>query len=347
MKPTTSRWRYYGWFIAAFGLLWFLFKLGGITQFGAAFLSTLIDLGVGGLALVLVAEWWLPRYYLRGRRGIFFWGAGLTIAGTGSAIVLLQLDRMGYSLAGYPEYLRRYKEHYFYWFWSDLVVGSYFLTGFIALGGTAIRLNMERGLAASRLAKLERDKLQSELDALRSPMSAHFIFNALNTLYYKIDKSNDGARELTERFSGLLRYQLYECNASLVPIEKELQLVEHFIALQKERLDPDVEVICRGFGEVKRLYIPPYLLLPLVENCFKHLAGRDGRRIELDCRFGDGRFVWSAGNTCEHTGDGEKSGGLGLAVLRKRLAILYPDRHRLTGASKDGYYLATLEICVG
>ncbi|HLI93613.1 MAG TPA: histidine kinase, partial [Puia sp.] len=342
MHPNISRWRYYGWFIAAFGLLWFLFKLGGITQFRAAFLSTLIDLGVGGGALVLIAEGLLPRYYLRGRRGIFFWGAGLTIAATGSAIVLLQLDRMGYSLSGYPEYLRRYKEHYFYWFWSDLVVGSYFLTGFIALGGTAIRLNMERGLAAAKLANLERDKLQSELDALRSPMSAHFIFNALNTLYYTIDKSNDAARELTERFSGLLRYQLYECNAPLVPIGKELQLVEHFIALQKERLDPEVEVNCRGFGEVKQVYIPPYLLLPLVENCFKHLAGRDGRRIDLECSFRNGCFIWRAGNTCDHRGEEDKTGGLGLAVLRKRLAILYPDRHRLTSALKDGYYLATL-----
>jgi two-component system, LytTR family, sensor kinase len=150
MKPNKVRWRYYGWFILAFGLLWFLFKLGGITQFRAAFLSTLIDLGVGGLALVVIAEGLLPRYYLCGRRGIFFWGAGITIVATGSAIVLLQLDRMGYSLSGYPEYLRRYKEHFFYWFWSDLVVGSYFLTGFIALGGTVIRLNMERGLAASK-----------------------------------------------------------------------------------------------------------------------------------------------------------------------------------------------------
>lgn len=346
MKPSIFRWQYYGWFTAAFGLLWFLFKLGGITQPLAAFLSTLIDVGAGWLALVVIAEWLLPRYYLSGRRRLFFWCAGVTILATGSAIVLLQLDRMGYSLSGYPEYLRRYKQHYFYWFWSDLVLGSYFLTGFIALGGTAIRLNMERGMAASRLATLERDKLQSDLDALRSPMSAHFIFNALNTLYYKIDKSNGGARELAERFSGLLRYQLYECDAPLVPIEKELQLVEHFIALQRERLGADVVVSCRGFADVQRLYIPPYLLLPIVENCFKHLSGPAERRIDLECGFCDGRFKWTAANTCEPAGVEGKTGGLGLAALQKRLAILYPDRHRLTTAQKDGQYLVTLEMSV-
>src|SRR5262249_13633074 len=147
------------------------------------------------------------RFYFRNKLFAFTIGMVSLIIIAGTTIILLQLKFMGYSLSGYPMLIKKYKEHFFYWFWSDLVLGSYFLAGIISIGGFSIQVAMDRLRISRAVIKLENEKLQSQLEYLKNQINPHFLFNALNTIYYKIDGSNKSARKMVENFSSILRYQ--------------------------------------------------------------------------------------------------------------------------------------------
>jgi two-component system LytT family sensor kinase len=337
--------RYYLLFTGCFSAFWFLFKFGGIPNLGKALSSTALDMVLNMAALVCTVEWLLPAFFYKAAYGRFALGLGLLILLGGSINIVGQLSLQGMSLFAYRASLARYKEHFFYWFWSDLVAGSYFMIAVIALGGFAIRLAFDRIATSRRLALLESDKLRSELEVLKNQINPHFIFNALNTIYYTIDASNRGARGLTEKFASLLRYQLYECNEPLVTIEKEVHCIEDYISLQKERAGKTVEVRCSGFQTLAGFSIPPHLLMPLVENCFKHVSHFPDKPnyIELsgECR-GDA-FLFQARNSFDPL-KASHTNGIGLPLTRKRLLLLGRDSTALTTAARDGAFETTLTL---
>ncbi|MER3498408.1 MAG: hypothetical protein C4308_07125 [Chitinophagaceae bacterium] len=103
-------------------------------------------------------------------------------------------------------------------------------------------------------------------------MNPLFLFNSLNSVYFLIDKSNVQAREALHKFSDMLRYQLYECNDDKISIEKEISYLKDYVDLQKLRRGPEdeIELVCSE--TVKGFSIEPLLLIPFVENSFKHLS---------------------------------------------------------------------------
>ena len=340
-----SRIRYYLLFTVAFSVFWYLFKLGGIPDAGKALASTVLDVALNIAALVVVVEWLLPKWFYRGRYMAFGWGVGLVVLAGGSLNIFGQLALAGMSLFDYQAAAAKYHEHFYYWFWSDLVAGSFFMIAVILAGGIAIRLSFDRILDGRRLARLEAEKLRSDLEALRNQINPHFIFNALNTLYYTIDSSNRNARELTDRFASLLRYQLYECNADRVDIAKEIRFIEDYIALQRERAGDGVSVICEGLKDLSGFTIPPHLLMPLVENCFKHVSRFADRPnfIEIFSEYQGGAFRFRTRNSYIPGKNGNLH-GLGLSLTRKRLDLLAGNKGQLiTDPSNDGY-LTTLML---
>jgi hypothetical protein len=338
-----SRIRYYLLFTIAFSAFWYLFKLGGIPDAGKALASTELDVALNIAALVLVVEWLLPRWFYRGRYMAFGWGLGLVVAAGGSLNILGQLALAGMSLFDYQTAMAKYHEHFYFWFWSDLVAGSYFMIAVILAGGIAIRLSFDRVLDSRRLARLEAEKLRSDLEALRNQINPHFIFNALNTLYYTIDPLNRNAREMTDRFASLLRYQLYECNADRVDIAKEIRFIEDYIALQRERTGDGVNVICKGLRELSGFTIPPHLLMPLVENCFKHVSRFADRPnfIEIFSEYQGGVFRFQTRNSYL-PGENGNLPGLGLSLTRKRLDLLAGNKGQLITDPADDRFLTTL-----
>ena len=214
---------------------------------GQAIVSTFIDIAVTILTMLLLVEWVLPKYFYRNRYIPFFISFFLLVFISGSMIILLQLKMHGSSLASYPKNIERYKEHYFYWFWADLIFGSYFLVFFISATGVAIRLSFDRLKAIAEVRKLEKEKSIAELEFLKNQINPHFLFNALNSIYYKIERSNTDARETLQEFSEMLRYQLYDCDKEQVPIKKELSFLRSYIELQKARLNSNYTVDYEGF----------------------------------------------------------------------------------------------------
>ena len=340
-----SRRAYYLLFGLLFFSFWLLFKIGGLPDIRMALLSTAIDVLVTMGALILTVEVLLPQLHYRQRTGRFLAAAAAVIIFGGSVIILSQLQLLGRSLSGYQKDLARYQEHYFYWFWADLVFGSYFMIFFVAATGAAVRLAFDRIGALNKLEKLQKEKALSELELLKYQINPHFLFNALNTIYYKIDRQNGSARVMLQRFSDMLRYQLYECNEPFVMVELEMSFIRSFIALQQERLNDNYRVGYMGLDEVKGFFISPFLLMPIVENCFKHVSGYSEMEntISIRCVREDRFFRLHTSNSTNKAGlDGNN--GIGLENVRKRLELMYPDKHQLITEQKPGIFEVTLQL---
>lgn len=342
------RFRYYIVFTTGFSLCSFLIKLGWTHKAGKALPSSIFETFVDVAALLCTVGWLMPRFFYRSQYGLFGLGLGLIVFLGGTANILVQLRIIvGSNLLEYYANIARYKEVFFYWFWSNLVAGSYLMIFFVVLGGFALRLAFDRVVTARRLADMEAAHLRSELEVLKNQINPHFIFNALNTLYYKIDRSNGAARKLTEQFSALVRYQLYECNEAVVHIEKEICFIENYVGLQRERSGDLVRVSCSGFGSMAGFTIPPHVLAPLVENCFKHVSRFEDREnfITLTCRLEEGRFHFRALNSYDPVRKSERS-GIGLANTRKRLELLCHDRFTLSTAENGNHFETTLTLSI-
>lgn len=339
---------YYILFTTGFSLCWFLFRLGWIHDAGKALPSSAFEVFLNVAALLCTVKWLLPRFFYRSQYGRFGLGLGLVVFLGGTANILFQVRLLvGSNLFEYHANILKYKEVFYYWFWSNLVAGSYLMIFFVALGGFALQLAFDRILTARRLADMEAAHLRSELEVLKNQINPHFIFNALNTLYYKIDRSNGAARRLTEQFSALVRYQLYECNEGVVEIEKEICFIENYIDLQRERSGDLVRVSCSGFRSMAGFTIPPHVLAPLVENCFKHVSRFEDREnfITLTCSLEPGHFHFRAQNTFDPARQRERS-GIGLANTRKRLELLCRDRFTLSTAENGNHFETTLTLTV-
>jgi two-component system, LytTR family, sensor kinase len=341
------RFRYYILFTIGFSLCWFLFKLGWLHDTDRALRSSAIEIVLNIAALLFTVEWLLPRFFYRAAFGRFALGlAGIVLVG-GTANMLFQLRLMDSNPLEYQANIARYKEVFYYWFWSNLATGSYLMIFLVTVGGCALRLAFDRVITARRVADLEAAHLRSELEILKNQINPHFIFNALNTIYYKIDRSNSVARALTEQFSALLRYQLYECNETTVEIEKEIGFIENYVGLQRERSGDLVRVSCSGFGSMTGFTIPPHVLAPLVENCFKHISRWDDREnfITLTCSLEERCFHFRALNSYDPAKKSEWC-GIGLVNTRKRLELLCRDRFTLSTAESGNHFETTLTIAL-
>ncbi|HEX3080583.1 MAG TPA: histidine kinase, partial [Puia sp.] len=303
------------------------------------------DIAITMLTMLLVVEWLLPKYFYKNRYISFFISFFLLVFISGSAIILLQLKMHGSSLASYPKNIERYKEHYFYWFWADLIFGSYFLVFFVSATGVSIRLSFDRLKAIAEVRKMEKEKSVAELELLKNQINPHFLFNALNSIYYKIERSNTEARETLQEFSEMLRYQLYDCDKEWVPVQKELSFLRSYIELQKARLNSNYIVDYEGFDTNVSSEISPFLLMPLIENCFKYVSNYPDQTnsILMKMQVEEDHLLLETFNTCEASAAAD-TGGIGLENVKKRLRLLYPGRHELKIKSDENSYNICLKL---
>ncbi|HRI58329.1 MAG TPA: histidine kinase, partial [Saprospiraceae bacterium] len=209
--------------------------------------------------------------------------------------------------------------------------------------GYALVLYMLDGEKASQEERQER--LQSELSFLRSQISPHFIFNILNSIVYLIRSRSDLAEPVTIKLSELMRYMLYESNNAQIPLEKEVSYLENYVELQKIRFEEDVEIRLNIEGEIAGQLIEPMLMIPFVENAFKHGVGLVAQPvIDIDLKFNEKEMTFNVRNkiTPDTQADKDNSSGIGLQNVRRRLELLYPDAHRLELNRADGWFVAEL-----
>lgn len=196
--------------------------------------------------------------------------------------------------------------------------------------------------------ELEHQKLHAEVQFLRAQINPHFLFNTLNNLYALTLKKSGKAPETVLKLSGIMEYMLYESNEPEVVLEKEIEYLQHYIEIEKLRHSENKDITFCVEGNTKANKIAPLLLLPFVENAFKHGLNKTVHQsyIHISLIVEKGCLIFTVENNRpahEQAQDGP-SGGLGIANTRKRLALLYPDRHELYIIETEGTYKAVLKI---
>lgn len=195
--------------------------------------------------------------------------------------------------------------------------------------------------------QLQREKVEAELQYLKAQVHPHFLFNTINNIYaLSLDRSPMTSKALLE-LSDLLSYMLYECNADRMPLSQEVELIKNYIHLEKlrysERLDLRFEVI----GDLKEVNIAPLILLPFVDNCFKHGAG-DALAdcfVHFDLKVQDGVLHLNLKNsTSDHLSEPKANSGIGLDNVKRRLEGEYPNLYELKLIHEDGIYQVHLKI---
>lgn len=229
------------------------------------------------------------------------------------------------------------------------MVRDYVLMILVAALSVAIRMTGNWYRMESERRELEKGRAEAELKNLKNQLNPHFLFNTLNNIYSLISFSPEKAQHAVHDLSRLLRYVLYDNNQNFVPLMKEIEFVNNYIALMKIRLPRHVILETEVYTE-SNVPVAPLLFITLIENAFKHGVSPvepSFIRILLNTDAG-GEIVCCIENSFFPKGEQDKSGsGIGLDNLRKRLDLLYPHCHILTTGVTGGCYRAELRIATG
>ncbi|AXY73774.1 hypothetical protein D3H65_07195 [Paraflavitalea soli] len=187
---------------------------------------------------------------------------------------------------------------------------------------------------------------QSELSFLRSQINPHFLFNSLHNIYSLMYQNAAGAQDAILSLSDLLRYMLYDASER-VPLQKEIDYIARYIELQKIRFDHAIHAPLRVTGDTAALPIVPLLLIPFVENAFKHgdFSGME-EGVEITIHAGPRSIYFHCVNRKGH-GLKDAAGGIGLQNVQRRLALLYADKHTLKIDDTDNHFTINLELING
>lgn len=193
------------------------------------------------------------------------------------------------------------------------------------------------------LEKIQNDKLQTELKFLKSQYHPHFLFNALNTVYFQIDEKNELPHRTLEMLSDLLRYQLYGGNET-VAVWQEIEYLETYICLQKESLKEPLTLQTDFSPALKEQRVYPLLFIPLVENAFKFVGGEQ-RYVNMSLNRERNKIVFKIENSIFPEIESKQTKqGIGLENLQRRLTLLYPGRHEFKIDKTDRQFAAKLII---
>lgn len=218
------------------------------------------------------------------------------------------------------------------WLWNDRtptlqdfvipeVLSLLFVTVCYTFGRSRL-VEEEYARQTLQLERMKNDRLQTELKLLKAQYHPHFLFNALNTVYFQIDERNSAPRHTIEMLSDLLRYQLYgDCGK--VKVCDEVDYLKRYIGLWKLRRSERLRLQVHFDETLQEQEIFPLLFVPLVENAFKYVGGTP-RFIRLDMRLVEDTLRFHIVNSRNNEATAVCKPGMGIENLRRRLALLYP-----------------------
>ena len=211
----------------------------------------------------------------------------------------------------------------------------------------AIKLLKRWWLKQKETEVLAREKARAELQLLKAQIHPHFLFNTLNNIYYFTLSASSRAPEMIKRLSDMLSYILNECDRPTVPLEKEIKLIQDYMALEKIRYGDPMDMTIDIKGNPQNKMVAPLLLIPFIENSFKHGASKmllhPYIKVNISIEENNLLFLLS-NNKPEITVPPIKSGSIGLKNVKKRLQLLYPDRHELNIVNEPDSFIVFLKI---
>jgi two-component system LytT family sensor kinase len=197
------------------------------------------------------------------------------------------------------------------------------------------RLLWDRIQNQRQMATIEHEKILNELSFLKAQINPHFLFNSMNSLYGHIDRNNKTARNILLKLSEILRYQLYECNVERIIMPKEMDYIRNYVSLQQYRKEEDLQVCLEMDENLSDLTIAPLILTVFIENAFKHISSYEDKAnmIHISLKRVQNLLHFEISNTWEEQKkQNELSGnnGIGIRNVKRRLQLLYPDKHELS-----------------
>lgn len=221
------------------------------------------------------------------------------------------------------------------------------LRGSITIGGLAAAIKLIKCFYEKEQAALisEREKVTAELQMLKAQLHPHFLFNTLNNIYSYTHEVSATASNMIVGLSDLLRYMLYECNQPFVLLDKELKMLADYIALEKARYDEHLDLSVNMPKPPTNLKIAPLLLLPLIENCFKHGASKmiSNPWISMDITLNGAVLSLKLING-KAPGTREAHTGIGTANTQKRLDLIYSGKYEFLALEEDDMYIVNLKL---
>lgn len=218
---------------------------------------------------------------------------------------------------------------------------------FLLFIGIGLRVLERNASIEKRQKELEKEKLNSELAFLKNQISPHFFFNTLNNIYSLISINAHDSQEAVLKLSKLMRYLLYESEHGTTLLSSEIEFMNNYIALMRLRMTDKVDLQVSFPAEYENHSIPPLLFISFIENAFKHgISYREKSFIHIGLAIGKDGLTFRCSNSLVRSAEKEhqEHSGIGLENVRKRLALLYPGKHRLDVHTETASYEVALQI---
>lgn len=274
--------------------------------------------------------WWIPDFYLKQRYTTYFSLLVLSYP----VITLLPSVLLFGSIS--PPVPHRPHHHQPVLLFELGVHFFHFLV--VTLLSLAIKIN-------AQLKQVREQQMRAELDYLRSQINPHFLFNTLNSIYALSLKSDPRTPEAIVKLSGMMRYVYTETGNGKVPLEKEINHIDDYISLQSLRLGDTADLHYRKKGNFSEYRIAPLLLIPFIENAFKHgIVPGMKSRIQIEIEVDNGWLTLATSNFYRERPLPDEPTGIGLANTLTRLDLIYPGQYHLDQSKEGDKYIIRLKI---
>lgn len=302
------------------------------TLFG--FLNATIATVSYALAVYGHAFWLLPRFLYRGRKFLYILNSLRFLT------ILITLRLFAENSLLFPLHKTFYNYEWAHFSFDFITILVAFLFGALL----RVAINYVHLLDLKK--ELQRGQAEAELNLLKAQVQPHFLFNTLNNIYSLAQSRSEKTPEMIARLSGLMRYFIDEAPKEKIPLSVEMEFIRNYIQLEQIRMVHPVKVETDLEAGIEQRLIPPMLLVPFVENAFKHGVDRlsGHTRLQIRLREKKGRLHYEVINSLCSEKENGLSKGFGLHNLRKRLDLLYPHDYRLDTSERDANFMAALSI---
>ena len=320
-----------------------MFRIGGKTQIimiRDIFVLYVILMGVPWMAIMGYSNifWWIPKY-LKPPNIIKY---VLVISIVFSITLLIEI---GISIVVIEHQAKQVLAGNYSLLWAEITLHI-----IIFIISFSYKLFLDQASDQKIKQRLREEKLATELGFLKAQINPHFLFNTLNNLFSMARKFEDqSVANSIAKLSHLMRYMLYETNVAYISLDKEIDYIQNYIQLQKLRIaeDDDIHINFEIKGETHLKSVPPMLLIPFVENAFKHGISLENKS-KIDIYLSVNKDSWSfrVENTVNILSKNNKSDDahIGLENVKKRLLLLYPNKHTIDIQEVNGVFIAQMHL---
>jgi sensor histidine kinase YesM len=316
-------------------VVYFAWGFGFDTNFKRSFLNAAFYLPGHMIMVYSLVYFLIPRYLITKRYWLFFGGFFIVLCLCACYALLAQLTFTA----------------------SSTFAGMTMGTGrnilpFIHVGGIAVSINLLKYwyLQQQKTMEAQQQRTAAELQLLKSQVHPHFLFNTLNNLYAYVLEQSPYAPEIVLKLSSLLRFMIYESSVPLILLTKEIALLKEYISLEQLRYGSRLDVSISIDGDIQDKQIAPLLLLPFVENAFKHGTSNQLEQcwisFNLFVTHGVMHFKLVNSKDNEQILPAFPVGGLGLENVRKRLELLYTEKYTLQAAEDKNVFVVNLQLAL-